>query len=322
MSGDAVLAEEAARPGGARESTVTIVVAGGANLLIAAAKLVAGVVGGSASMVSEAVHSFADTVTEVLLFVAVRRGGRPDDARHPFGYGRESYFWALLAAMFTFGVGGCFAVYHGLQQIVGGERSGHYLLSYLVLAVSAVLEGTSLVRSLRQVGGAARRAGIDIGRYIRLTPDTAVRAVTLEDSAALIGIGLAAGGLVIEQTTGSALFDGVASVLIGLLLCAVAYRLISANASLLIGQSVPPAVRDELTAELAALPGVEGVPELFATYLGPEQILVAAKIDFVDTVPAADVERIADEGARRLRSRFAKVSHVYLDPTGIGGGTG
>lgn len=303
---------------GQSESLLTIVVAGGANLLIAAAKLAAGVLGGSASMVSEAAHSFADTVTEVLLYVAVRRGARPATPDSPFGHGRESYFWALLAAMFTFGAGGVFAVYHGVQAIVSGERSEHLPLSYAVLAISAVLEGVSLLRGLHQVRGSARRLGVGMGEYLRRTPDTALRAVTLEDSAALIGIALAAAGLGLEQLTGSTLYDGLASILIGLLLCVVAYRLISANKALLIGQSVPPRTHDELVAELAALPGVAGVPELFATYLGPEQILVAAKIDFVDDVPAGEVERIADEGARRLHDRHPKVSHVYLDPTDRG----
>ncbi|HEY3503132.1 MAG TPA: cation diffusion facilitator family transporter [Actinocatenispora sp.] len=308
-------ADGGAVPSGQTESLLTIVVAGGANLLIAGAKLAAGVLGGSSSMVSEAAHSFADTVTEVLLFVAVRRGARPATAASPFGYGREAYFWALLAAMFTFGAGGVFAVYHGVHSMLSGERTTQFLLSYVVLAVSAVLEGTSLVRSLHQVRGAARRVGVDVGTYIRLTPDTAVRAVTLEDTAALLGIVLAATGLGLEQATGSTLYDGLASVLIGVLLCLVAYRLIAANKALLIGLSVPSWIRDGLVAELTSLPGVAGVPELFATYLGPEQILVAAKIDFVDDVPAGEVERIADEGARRLRARFPKVSHVYLDPT-------
>lgn len=309
----------AAPPDGSSESLLTVLVAGGVNLLIAAAKLFVGILGGSSSMVSESAHSFADTVTEGLLFVAVRRGTKPPDRRRPFGYGRESYFWALLAAMCTFGVGGVFSIYHGTLTILSGEPSGHYPLAYGVLAASAVLEGISLTRSLRQARGVSRRLRITLGEYVRTTPDTAVRAVTLEDVAAEIGIALAAIGLALEQLTGSGVYDGIASVLIGLLLCAVGYRLISVNKSLLIGQSVPDRTLAALRAELSALPGVEDVVELFATYLGPEQILVAAKIDFVDDVPADEVERLADEGARRLRARIPRVTHVYLDPTNRAG---
>ncbi|HEY0699843.1 MAG TPA: cation diffusion facilitator family transporter, partial [Micromonospora sp.] len=199
------------RDGGAggSESTGTVVVAGLANLVIAAAKLVAGLLSGSAAMLSEAVHSLADTTTEVLLFTALRRGARPADARHPFGHGKESYVWALIAALFTFVGGAGFAVTHGVATIRSGGRGGDYLASYLVLVVSFVMESVSLLRTVRQVRRAARRWSITPAQFLRHTGDTTVQAVFLEDCAALTGLLLAAAGIGLTELTGDQVWDGL-----------------------------------------------------------------------------------------------------------------
>lgn len=139
------------------ESVGTVVVAGAANLAIAIAKLVAGLLSGSAAMLSEAAHSVADTTTEVLLYLALRRGARPADPRHPFGYGKESYVWAFLAALFTFVAGAGFAITHGVTTILVHEHTGDYLVAYVVLAISFAIESVSLARAVRQVRGESRR---------------------------------------------------------------------------------------------------------------------------------------------------------------------
>ncbi|MET0425190.1 MAG: cation transporter, partial [Actinoplanes sp.] len=213
------------------ESVGTVIVAGAANLAIALAKLVAGLVSGSAAMMSEAAHSLADTITEAFLFVALRRGEKPADEDHPFGYGKESFVWAFIAALFTFVGGAGFSIYHGITEIVEGEKSGPFLWSYLVLGVSFVAEGVSFLRARRQVAGESRRWGITPSRFLRLTPDTTVKAVYFEDAAALIGLILAALGLLLTQLTGSHVWDGVASIAIGLLLFLVAAVLARSNAS-------------------------------------------------------------------------------------------
>jgi cation diffusion facilitator family transporter len=297
------------------ESVGTVVVAGAANLLIAAAKLVAGLVSGSAAMLSESAHSLADTVTEVFLFVALRRGGRPADEEHPFGYGKESYVWAFIAAIFTFVGGAGFSIYHGIETMAGGEHSGDYLWSYLVLAVSFVAEGISFRRARRQVAGASQRWGITPFRFLRLTPDTTVKAVYFEDSAALIGLGLAAAGLALAQLTGSEMWDGVASVAIGVLLLVVAVILARSNASLLVGRAVPRAMHNRIAADLADIPIVVAVPTLLTMQLGPGDILVAAKVDFQDDVPGGEIEAASDEAERRLRARYPGIRYVFLDPT-------
>ncbi len=309
------LATEATEDTGGSESTATVVVAGLANLGIAVAKLAGGLISHSSAMLSEAAHSLADTITEVLLFVALKRGGRAPDARHPVGYGRETYFWALLACLATFTLGAGFSFYQGVETILEGEEQGSPTVAYVVLAVSFVLEGASWLKAVRQVRRSARRWGTTPRRYLAETTDTTVKAVTFEDSAALVGLVLAALGLFLEQVTGDPVWDGLAAILIGLLLLLVAGSLARANVSLLIGRSISPRLQDELRAEIAGLPQVEGVPVLLTSVIGPGQLAVMAKVDFADTATVADVERASDEAERRLVARHGGVRFVFLDPT-------
>ena len=309
------LAKEADKTNDGGESTGTVIVAGLANLAIAVAKLIGGLISHSSAMLSEAAHSVADTVTEVFLFVALKRGNRPPDAKHPFGYGRETYFWAFLASLATFGLGAGFAIWQGVTTIIEGEEQGDPLISYIVLAVSFVLEGVSWLKAVRQVRSAARKWDVTPTEYLSGTTDTTVKAVTFEDTAALIGLVLAALGLFLEQVTGDPVWDGLAAIVIGLLLIVVAGVLARANVSLLIGQSVSPRLQAELKAEIAALDHVVDVPFLLTSVIGPAQLLVAAKVDFDDDVSAGDIERISDEAEQRLVARHEGVRYVFLDPT-------
>jgi cation diffusion facilitator family transporter len=297
------------------ESTGTVVVAGLVNLAIAAAKAVAGVLSGSAAMLSESAHSLADTLTEVLLFVALRRGSRPPDEAHPFGHGKAAYLWALLAASATLVLGAGFAVFKGVRTILGGSgETGHFLTAYAVLAISFALEGMSLLRAVRQLRTGAARYRVPTLRFLRRTPDTTVKAVTLEDSAALVGLVLAALGLGLTQLTGSAVPDGLASVLIGVLLAGVAITLLRTNASLIVGEAPPSRLRNGILAEIESLPNVAQVLEVMTMYLGPESLLVAARVHFAET-SVAGLTAAADEAERRLRVRFPLITHVFLDPT-------
>jgi cation diffusion facilitator family transporter len=301
--------------GSGGESTGTVIVAGAANLGIAIAKFVGGTISHSSAMLSESAHSVADTITEVLLFVALKRGTKPPDDKHPFGYGRETYFWAFLASLATFALGAGFSIWQGVTTIVHGEEQGDPLISYIVLAVSFVLEGSSLLKAVRQVRGAARKWRTTPARYLSNTTDTTVKAVTFEDSAALVGLVLAALGLFLEQLTGDAVWDGISAILIGVLLLLVAGSLARANASLLIGQSASPRIEQELKQEICELEHVTAVPFLLTSVIGPGQLVVAAKVDFDDDASAADLERVADEAERRLVERHEGVRYVFLDPT-------
>ncbi|MFE4689994.1 cation diffusion facilitator family transporter [Streptomyces sp. NPDC056749] len=297
------------------ESTSTVVVAAAANLGIAVAKLVAGLISGSSAMLSEAAHSVADTVTELMLLTALKRSEKPPDEDHPLGYGPERYIWAMLAAVATFVGGAVFSLYDGIHTLLKGEELGDPLVSYVVLAVAFLLEGFSLRTGVRQVRGEAARLRMPAPRYLRRTPDTAVKAVVMEDSAALAGLLLAAGGLLGGQLSGSAVWDGVASILIGVLLVYVAWVLCRSNAQLLIGRPLPADMRAGVREELLSVPHVVEVLELTTLIQGPSELLVAAKVDFRDASTAEQIEWACEEAEQQLRERYPSIQRVYLDPT-------
>ncbi|MFE4380141.1 cation diffusion facilitator family transporter [Streptomyces cyaneofuscatus] len=310
-------AESAADDGeaGGGESTFTVIVAALANLGIAVAKAVAGLISGSSAMLSEAAHSVADTVTEVMLLTALKRSEKPADEDHPLGYGPERYIWAMLASIATFVGGAVFSIYDGVHTLIAGEELGNPLVSYIVLGVAFLLEGYSLRTGVKQVRREASRLRVPDTYYLRHTPDTAVKAVVMEDSAALIGLLLAAGGLLGGQLTGSGVWDGIASCLIGLLLVYVAWVLGRSNAQLLIGRPLPPAVRAEVREELKSVPHIVDVLELTTLIQGPAEVMIAAKVDFRDMATAEEVEWACEEAEAQLRERFPSIRRVYLDPT-------
>ncbi len=312
---EAGTAQGAGAAQGAEDSVLTVFVAGVANLLIAVAKFVGAMISGSSSMLSESAHSLADTVTEVLLFVALRRGSKPADELRPLGYGREAYLWSLLAAFATFVAGGVVSVVDGVDRILHGGDSGDPRVAFVVLAVAFVLEGTSLLRALRQVRGSARRFRVRVRTFLEETTDTAIKAVTFEDSAALVGLVLAALGLGLTHLTGESFWDGASSVLIGVLLFVVAVSLARANSSLLVGRSAPLGLDEVLRTELESLPDVMSVPVFVTSVTGPRRLLVAAKVEFRDGCTTDDIERAADEAERRLVARFPGIEYVFLDPT-------
>lgn len=297
------------------ESTFTVIVAAAANLGIAAAKVVAGLVSGSSAMLSEAAHSVADTVTEVMLLTALKRSEKPADEDHPLGYAGERYVWAMLAAVATFVGGAVFSVYDGIHTLTHGEELGDPTISYVVLAVAFVLEGFSLRTGVRQVKAEAERMRAPFAAYLRFTPDTTVKAVVMEDSAALTGLMLAAAGLLGGQLTGSGVWDGIASILIGALLVYVAWVLGRSNAELLIGRPAPSGMRSGIREEILTVPHVVDVLDLITLIQGPGEVLVAAKIDFRDVASAEQVEWACEDAESQLRDRFPSIHRVYLDPT-------
>ena len=262
------------------ESLLTVIVAFAANLLIAAAKTVAAALTGSASMVAEAAHSWADTGNEVFLLIAERRAARPRDAAHPLGYGREAYVWSMFAAFGLFTVGAVVSIAHGVQEL-GAVESDHenYLIGYVVLALSFALEGASFLQALRQTRGEAARLGLRPLGYIARTSNPTLRAVFVEDSAALVGLVIAAAGMALHQLTGDPVYDAVGSILVGLLLGVIAVFLIRRNREFLVGQVVRPHVRNDVLATLLAFPEVEAVTFLHLEFVGPGRVFLVASVD-------------------------------------------
>jgi len=298
-------------PGG--ETLRTVVVAGVANIVVMLAKLVAGVLTGSSAMLAEAAHSFADTLNQVFLFTSVRQGARPPDRTHPFGYGQERYFWSLLAAFGIFVAGAGFSMFEGILSLHSPTHS--YLIAYVVLGACVVAEGTSFVRAARQLRGEARRAHTELLEHVRNSPDTTVKAALFEDTAAVIGLVLAAAGLLLEQLTGSPVFDGAASMAIGVLLIVVAVRLGLDSRQLLIGRAADPKLQQLIRHEIEDTPGVDRLLGLQTMHVGPDSIIVAARVDLSDTARADQVENLAEDIDRRLAERLPVSAHVFVDPT-------
>jgi cation diffusion facilitator family transporter len=260
-------------------SVTTVLVAFAANLLVAIAKTVAATVTGSASILAEAAHSWADAGNEVFLLVANRRARRPPDRAHPFGHGREAYVWSLQAALGLFVAGAAVSVTHGVQELLKPEPATDFIVGYVVLAVSFLLEGISFLRSVGQARPAAQLLERDLVEQVMATSDPTLRAVFAEDAAALLGLVIAAVGLGAHQLTGSSVPDAVGSILVGLLLAAVATYLIERNRSFLLGEEADPRIRAAVIRALLEEPEVARVTYLRLEFVGPRTVSVVGDVD-------------------------------------------
>ncbi len=283
------------------DSTFTVLVAFGANLVIAVAKTFAAVLSGSAAMSAEAAHSWADTGNEVFLLIANRRSTRDADERRPLGYGREAYVWSLLAAVGLFVVGAAVSVWRGLSELLHGAGEGeNYRLAYLVLAIAFVLEGTSLMQAVRQLRREARRFDADVLEYALRTSDPTVRAVFAEDSAALVGIVIAFLGMLLHQVTGAVVWDAAGSILVGVLLGVVAVVLIDRNRQFLTGEPGSPRIQEAIAARLKSFPEVAEVRFLRPEFIGPKRLFVIASVDLVGDASESTVARTLRSLEHRL----------------------
>jgi cation diffusion facilitator family transporter len=286
---------------GSSESLVTVIVAFGANLLIAVAKSVAAAITGSASLVAEAAHSWADAGNEVFLLVANRRSARPADPQHPFGHGREAYVWSLFAALGLFVAGSAVSITHGVQELINPEPASDYLIGYLVLALSFVLEGISFSQSIRQARPEAASFDRDLIEHVMVTSDPTLRAVFFEDAAALTGLVIAAAGLGLHELTGSPTPDAIGSILVGILLGVVALVLINRNRRFLVGQEADPRVRAAVIQQLLEQPEVARVTYLRLEVVGPRLVSVIGDVDLTGDETESHV-------AYRLRTLEARIT--------------
>jgi cation diffusion facilitator family transporter len=299
----------------AGERTRVIVIALAANLVVAVAKLAAGMLTGSAALLAEAGHSFADSLNEVLLGVSLRRGNVPADAAHPLGHGRERFLWAFMAAIASFLIGGCLSIALGIQKLLDGGTEGNLLVGWVVLAVACVADGVSLLQSLRSARREADILGQSLWRAVLHASDPTLRAIVVEDAAALVGLGLAAIGLAASGAFGDSRPDAVASILIGLLLATTAFGLAWPLSDFLVGRSVTVEELGQLYSVLAGTPAVEEVLALQAVYTGPDQVIVAAKVRPVSALTIPELTHAMDEVDHAMRSSFPRVADVYVDVT-------
>lgn len=283
-----------------------------ANVAIAATKFTVAAITGSSAMLSEAIHSLVDSGNGVLLLVGVKRSGQAPTREHPFGFGKELYFWGLIVGVLIFGLGGGISFYEGLLHVRDPSPIEDPMWNYIVLGVAAVFESISFTVAWRQFS--AQRGKLPIWRALHTSKDPTVYTVLAEDSAALAGLAVAALGIYASHRLDMPELDGVASMLIGLLLAGVAVLLIRESRGLLVGEGVRADTARQIRELAGAQPGVRQVGPVLSMYIGAEEVLVTLEITFAEHTPAKEVAATIERIEHEVRDRFPVIKRVYIEP--------
>ncbi|WP_174298721.1 cation diffusion facilitator family transporter [Sphingomonas bacterium] len=294
------------------ESTLVLVAALGSNLGIAAAKFVAAALSGSSSMLTEGVHSVVDSVNQLLLLWGGHRARRPPDQFHPFGYARELYFWAFVVAILIFGIGALVSAFEGWRHIAHPEPLQDARLNYIVLGVSALLEGTSWTVAIRALG--RDKGPVGWWQAIRQSKDPATFIVVFEDSAALVGLLIAGIGVWASHHWSDPRLDGIASIVIGGVLGGVALLLAREAKGLLIGERADPVVIAAIRDIVAAHPQVAQVNHVRTIHTGPSSVFAAISADFDDRLTMGEAERLIERMEAELKRAEPMLSSIYIRP--------
>jgi cation diffusion facilitator family transporter len=288
-----------------------------ANTTIAVAKGVAAALTGSAALFAETLHTIADAGNEVFLYIAIRRSRRPPDPTHPFGYGPERYYWALLAAVGMFVIGGALSIWEGVQALLHPPPLEEFWVGVAVLLIALTLDGLSRTVALRQLRSQAAERGVSVRTLLRESADPTVTTVYLEDSVDVLGALLALLALVLHRVTGSALPDALATLAIGCLLVYIALRLARRNRQLLTNQAVPERYVDWMREQLLDQPGIAGVGSIEAVFLGPGQVLVAADVRAEPHLSGRDLAEAIQQARRTICTEVPAVARLYLTPIAV-----
>jgi cation diffusion facilitator family transporter len=299
-----------ARAGGISKSKIAILAAIAGNLAIAVTKFDAAVITGRSAMLSEAIHSVVDTGNGLLMLLGVRKSQKPPDSDHPFGHGHELYFWTLIVGVLIFAVGGGMSVYEGIEHILHPRFTENVGWSYAVLGMAVVFEGTSWLFGWKAFSAERGRKGVL--KAIHETKDPSTFTVLLEDSAALLGLIFAFGGIFLGSQLGLPHLDGVASVLIGLLLCGVAVLMVYESKGLLIGEGLDHESLKSIRALVEADPGVEWVGHLHTMYLGPHEVLLTIELRFHGHISSLEVRQAARRLREGIQSQHPDVRRIFF----------
>ncbi len=294
-----------------QEKPIAVIGALIANLVIAASKLVIALITRSSALLSESFHSFVDTGNEVFLLIGIHQSKKPPDETHPFGYGKELYFWSLIVAVMLFGVGGGFAIYEGITHLISPENARDALWNYIVLGIAAVFESISFYLGVKQFSN--QKGNRNMLRALIHSRDPSLVTVIMENTADLLGILIAFLGIFISQRLNSSVPDGIASILIGLVLAVIAVFLISQSRALLVGESARPSVLRNLRETALSIPEVTSVEKLLTMQLGPHQILLNMEVTFNKDLSPSDIGRLIDELEQKIQQKYPEIQEVFVD---------
>ncbi len=308
------MAENKSAGGEDKGTKKTVIAAFVANALIAIAKFVAGFITGSSAMLAEGAHSVADTANQVLLFISLHLSKRGPDREHPYGYGKDRFFWSLIVAVGLFVAGAVFSIYEGITKMIG-ESGGHhsFLIAYIVLGAAFVFESGALFVAVREFRHVAREQGHSFWDHFKTTPNTTIKVPLYEDTAALTGIIIAAAGLFLTEVTGNHIYDGLASVSVGAVLVVVAWELATDSRKLLLGEAMPAEDEKRLREVITSFEEVADVMRLLTMHLGPSTVLVNAEIHVVDGLDTDQIEDLLERITKAMRDEIPDVAHTFIE---------
>jgi cation diffusion facilitator family transporter len=291
-----------------------------ANAVIGVSKFAAGIISGSSAMLSEAIHSVVDTGNELLLLLGIHRSKKPADELHPFGHGKELYFWSLIVAILLFGLGGGMSIYEGISHLRHPAVIKDPTWNYVVLGIAFIAEGTSWAIALNKLLK-RKKAGQGIWDAVRASKNPAVFVVLAEDSAALLGIVVAFLGVLLGHTLSNPYLDGAASIIIGLILATVAAFLSYESRDLLVGESADADVLQAIRRLAEADPAVVGVSRPLTMHFGPEQVLLNLDIEFRPDLSASEITAAVDRLEAGIRKERPSIKRIFIEAESLKGGT-
>jgi cation diffusion facilitator family transporter len=300
------------RQGGKSKARLVVYAALGGNLAIAATKLAAAAITGSSAMLSEGVHSLVDTANELLLLHGMSRAGKPADRTHPFGYGRELYFWAFIVALLVFALGAGVSIYEGVLHVRHPHPMERPLVNYIVLGASLVFEGVSWVIALREFR--SNKGELGYFQAFRRSKDPTTFTVLFEDSAALIGLMIALVGIGAAQWFAMPRLDGVASIAIGVVLAVSSLLLARETKGLLIGESANPRVRDDILQIAGEDPAIRSANGVLTVHMGPDEVVAALSAEFHDALDTTQIEACINRIECAIKQRHPSVSILFVKP--------
>ncbi len=293
-------------------SLQVILIALSANLFIAVSKVIVAVLTGSTAMLAEAIHSFSDSFNQVFLLIGIKKGMKKADPLHPFGFSGELYFWSFIVAIMLFTAGSVFSIYEGIHKLSNPVPLNNIKYAFIVLGISIFAESLAFRKALNRIN--SERKNISIYKYLKDTKKSELMVIFLEDSAAILGLVIAIAGLLIQHITGILIFDGIASILIGLILGFVAFFLGSETRSLLIGESADPDMISRVVKLLKSEESIKRIVNIKSLQMGPDDILIGIKIEFDAHLNSVEISNLINGLEEDMRSEFPELKKIFIEP--------